>query len=137
MNNLKTWHVAAAVIVSGIAVFTGMFFFIGPLLSPNDSNAVVRCKRTGTTHMVVIRDDKLTPHDIPAKTCDVLMIMNQDEKHRLMAFGQHDNHVTYDGITEKQLEQGQSMMVKLTQEGTFIVHDHLDEAVEGTFTVTK
>jgi hypothetical protein len=72
-----------------------------------------------------------------AKLCDRLTITNQDPVNRLMAFGIHDRHITYDGITTQQLRSNQSFSVTLVQPGNYIFHDHLDDDVEASFTVTN
>ncbi len=85
----------------------------------------------------VIEGGKVKPAHIAAKLCDRLTVTNLDNKDRKMAFGQHDEHVTYDGITEKLLRQNESLSVRLVKPGDYRFHDHYDDAVQGTFTVTE
>jgi hypothetical protein len=88
-----------------------------------------------TAHIVTIEDEKVTPEHTSAKLCDTLIIVNKDAKDRLMAFGQHDHHVSYDGTSEKFLRQGQSFTVTLITPGDYKFHDHEDDDVGGTFSV--
>jgi hypothetical protein len=136
MNKFKSWQIVVALIVGGVAVFGGMFFFVGPLLSDSgSSDAAVVCSHTGTVHTATIKDEKITPRDIQANTCDVLTIINEDSKSRLMAFGKHDDHISYNGVGERRLAQGQKLSVTLTEKGTYLFHDHFDESVTADFTV--
>lgn len=88
-------------------------------------------------HAVTVHGNSVTPAHTTAKLCDTLTINNADDQIRLMAFGPHDHHQPYDGVTERTLAQNQSLTVVLNQAGTFTFHDHLDDAAAGTFTVTR
>lgn len=99
-------------------------------------NARARCERVEhAAHRVIIQNDKVLPAHVEAKKCDSLTIVNQDNQQRLIAFGRHDNHISYDGVSEKLLNQGQNLTVTLVRPGTYLFHDHEDPAVAGTFTV--
>src|SRR3989344_4139794 len=79
-------------------------------------NARARCERGDhASHQVRIRADKASPAHIDAKLCDKLTITNRDDRDRLMAFGQHDNHISYDGVSERVLGKGQSLTVTLVK----------------------
>lgn len=97
---------------------------------------VVQCQGTHASHDVIISDGEVTPEHTEAAVCDTLMIHNSDDVLRLMAFGTHDHHEPYDGVSETALEKGQSFSVTLNQAGTYIFHDHLHDEVQATFTVT-
>lgn len=96
---------------------------------------IVSCKTTGQSLTIDISGDKMNPEATTGKVCDTLTITNSDPKTRLVAFGHHDSHKEYDGVTEKILRQGQSFTVTLNEKGTYTVHDHYDDAAEATFTV--
>lgn len=105
--------------------------------SSNVLPATVGCNHSQTTHIVIIQDNTTSPEHIEALLCDKLTITNNDDKLRYIAFGVHNEHITYDGITEKNLKKGESFTVTLNQSGSYIFHDHNQEEVEATFTVTK
>lgn len=88
-------------------------------------------------HSVVIRDDKVSPQATTGKVCDTMKITNDDDVTRLMAFGVHDHHQAYDGVTDRILHKGESMTVTFDQVGSFHFHDHLHDEVEGYFTVKR
>ena len=88
-------------------------------------------------HQVIIQNNRVVPVNTIAPRCDTLTITNLDDRERLMAFGLHEHHVPYDGITDKILIQGQSLSVTLVQTGHFRFHDHDHDEIQGTFTVTK
>lgn len=99
-------------------------------------NARTRCQRgEHATHIVTIKNGHANPVNTRAARCDTLVITNSDNQQRLMAFGRHDNHISYDGVSEKLLDQGQSLTVTLIKPGTYLFHDHEDPLVAGSFTV--
>jgi hypothetical protein len=99
-------------------------------------NQRARCHRDKhAAHKVVIRNGRAIPAHTTAKKCDSLTIVNMGAKDRLMAFGRHDSHISYDGISERNLSTGQSLTVTLVRPGDYLFHDHLDDSVKGTFTV--
>ena len=95
----------------------------------------VHCDATHAAHTVFIHNGEALPANTSATLCDTLTITNDDDRLRLMAFGAHDHHDPYDGVTEKVLSRGQSLTVTLDQTGTYEFHDHLQETVLGYFTV--
>jgi hypothetical protein len=95
------------------------------------------CTKTGESHWVIIQDDTMQPTHTVGKLCDTMTIMNRDSRLRLMSFGKHDKHQSYDGVTEQVLAGDQSFTVVLNQIGTFILHDHSQDVVTGTFTVSR
>lgn len=100
-------------------------------------NARARCE-TGQhkTYQVTIQNGKVLPARTEAHKCDTLVITNADSRARLIAFGPHDHHVSYDGVSERVLGQGQSLSITLVTPGTFTFHDHdAYPDTQGTFTV--
>jgi len=93
------------------------------------------CPQAGQRLVVSIRNSEVLPRHTRAARCSRLTINNFDNQVRLVAFGEHDNHQPYDGVTEKVLAQGQSLTITLNQTGTFRFHDHLEDSVQGDFTV--
>lgn len=91
--------------------------------------------RQQVNHTFHITNNAFTPAVIHATQCDTLTVINQDNKERLLAFGQHDQHMPYDGVSERVLHAGESFQVTLVQNGEFIIHDHLQDETEATFTV--
>jgi len=99
-------------------------------------NSRVRCARgRHSVHKVIVKNGRVNPIHTQAQKCDTLIITNMDDQQRLLAFGRHDNHISYDGVSEKLLDQGQSLTVTLIKPGTYLFHDHENPIVAGTFTV--
>lgn len=105
-------------------------------LLSHQASPQMTCEHGGAPHIVVIKDEQLTPGHVSAKLCDALTIINEDARLRLMAFGEHDHHEAYDGVSEQVLAEGQSLTVTLNKAGTYKFHDHSDDKVSGTFTVS-
>ncbi len=85
--------------------------------------------------MVTIYNNRVTPLTTTAKLCDTITIINKDPATRLIAFGVHDKHESYDGIEEKLLKSNKSFTFTLDETGKFLFHDHDDDSVRGTFIV--
>lgn len=95
------------------------------------------CLQSGREHIVKFENDQINPRTITAKLCDRMTIVNRDNRQRLVAFGEHDEHKSYDGVSEKILEHGQSFEVTLRRVGEFKLHDHFDENLQATFVVSE
>lgn len=129
-----------AFIVLGILVVAlaagGVWFGAKQYLSSNAAAKPI-CSGQHLDHLVTITDNKLSTAYLEGKLCDTLTIRNNDNTLRLMAFGPHDKHQPYDGITEEVLTKGQSLHVTLNQLGTFSFHDHIHDELVTYFTVTQ
>jgi len=140
MKRLQFAGVVLGLLLVGFLVCIGTFMLANKyLMSASDADAN-RCKgRQGASHQIVYRNGIATPHHIQAKLCDTLTITNLDSQERLIAFGPHSNHISYDGVSERLLTQGQSVTVTLIEPGTYLFHDHTDYSLSttGNFTVTQ
>jgi hypothetical protein len=103
---------------------------------PADDQPVAFCTQTYDKHVITIQHGVLSPAHTLGNLCDRLTVRNLDDTPRLIAFGKHIHHQAYDGVSERMLQQGQSVTVTLNQAGTFIVHDHLHDEATGDFTVS-
>jgi hypothetical protein len=125
--------------LAGLIVFVlvgglGLAFSMGK----SSGNQKDECEgKFGFSSMVHITDGKVSEDDLNLKLCDKIMFMNSDAVTREIGFGQHDEHVSYNGISEKILNEGQMFTITLNQTGKFHWHDHLHDEVEGYFTVTE
>lgn len=141
MTGFKKVLVAGGILLSVVAILA-LTIYGAVYTAERESNkgtpANTSCQ--GGKHMVhnvVIQNNKVSPSSTVAPLCDTLTITNLDDKERLIAFGLHEHHVAYDGITERILTQSQSFTVTLIQKGNFRFHDHWHDKIQGTFTVTK
>lgn len=104
----------------------------------NKTSAQPECASPNkTVHTVNIVDGKAMPADVQAHLCDTLTIVNDDHEPREMAFGLHEAHEPYNGVTERFLNPHQSFSVVLNQTGTYRFHDHLDDSSQGYFHVSN
>jgi hypothetical protein len=134
-----TKRVVLIILFLGITVILvgGVGMGASRYLASNKKSPISSCTSTnGSKLNVTIKNDTAIPVHIDAKQCDVLTITNADPVDRLIAFGPHDDHISYDGIKEKLLKQNDSLTIKLDQVGNFRFHDHENDNVISTFTVT-
>lgn len=104
-------------------------------LSDRKDKAEAECQQIGQEHFVEAKDNKMQPDFINAKLCDELTIINKDDKTRRIAFGEHEKHIEYDGISEKIIKKDESFTITLNKSGSYIFHDHFQEEVKAQFTV--
>jgi plastocyanin len=127
------WRTSVLVVLL-IALVTGGALAIG--LS-GSKTAADGCPAgaSATKYTVAIRNDKPSETHLQARRCDTLTITNTDGLTREIAFGMHDHHTSYDGVSERVLTKGESLTVTLNKTGIYHWHDHLHDEVEGYFTV--
>lgn len=116
-------------------MFGAVQYFASDYLTKRGEAA--QCGQPQAAHKITIAHDVMKPRQTAGKVCDTLTITNTDNTVRRIAFGRHNQHRAYDGVTEKSLKNGESFTVTLNQAGTYTIHDHLNEHVAGEFTVTK
>lgn len=134
MKTLKLIGLVVLMVCAVGAVVGGVIFFANHQTSPD--TAVTTCPSgQHPNYTIIIKSDKMQPEDTKASYCGTLTITNEDNVNRLIAFGTHDHHRAYDGVTEVLLSKGQSVKVDLVKRGNFRVHDHLHDEVQGTFSV--
>ncbi|HEY5442176.1 MAG TPA: hypothetical protein VIJ68_01410 [Candidatus Saccharimonadales bacterium] len=128
--------VLVAALITGASIFLTSHY-LNSQSSKTKPAPVAACTVHGQHHVAKFQNSKLEPVHTQARACDTLTIINQDDTIRLIAFGPHDHHTPYDGITAKQVEKGQSVTIVLNQIGTFGFHDHYHDELVGSFTVTN
>lgn len=124
---------AACALLAAVVVLTG--YLSTNYLSGVQTSRDRPCTTAGASHTMTIKNGGVVPAHIDAKKCDTLTIINLDESRRLVAFGQHDHHVSYDNVTVRLLAKNQSLQLTLAQVGTYRFHDHYQDSAAGTFTV--
>lgn len=138
MKKLQRTAVLAGLVATGVVMYAGTQLIASQYLradSEKVNNNQTMCTSKGQSHVIKVQNNTLDPLHTEAQRCDTLTVINADSKLRVMAFGVHEKHITYDGITEQGLDSGQQFTVTLNKTGTFKIHDHLQEEVGGTFTV--
>lgn len=126
--------------VIGIAILTSATAYgalkLEDQLQSGTANATT-CRQKGTNHVVTIAGSKVAPLHTSGKLCDTLTVKNADDILRFIAFGQHDEHQPYDGVSEKTVGKGQEFTITMNRTGDYKLHDHLHDEVQGTFSVTR
>ena len=137
----KKIFIGLAVVVGVGAIISGVIYVSNKYLDKQTSKSAditIDCVgKISVNHQVVIKDDAVIPAVTNGKLCDTMTIVNKDDKEREMAFGQHGNHVAYDGITEENLVKDKSLTVTFNKTGEYIFHDHHQDEVKGSFVVVN
>lgn len=123
-----------------VVVIVSAFYLANRYLAAQDitNNAkFATCLTQGTNHTVTLQDDQANPQHVNGKLCDTMTFTNKDNAIRLVAFGPHEDHQPYDGITEQALGPNQSLTITFNQLGTYHFHDHIGDVIQGDFTVTR
>jgi hypothetical protein len=138
----KAWPVLliGAVLLLGGGVYVVTQHLSGNYLRDQEKNQEVAggsCKGrpSDAVYKVQIKNDKVYPEHTQASQCSTLIIGNYDDRVRKIAFGQHDHHQTYNGVTEKILTRNQSLSVVLAAKGHYMFHDHNQDEVIGDVTI--
>ena len=122
-------------LIFGLIVTGGAVYGVSVYLDRQYASLHDGCAPRQVNHKVIIQGDKMIPDHTTGVRCETLTITNLDDAHRMIAFGVHNNHVAYDGISEYSLSRGKDFTITLVQKGTFIFHDHMDETVKATLEV--
>jgi len=102
------------------------------------ANARDRCQGgQQAAYTVRFQPSSVSPGHTDGHLCDRLTFINDTGAIILLAFGPHEHHISYDGISERVLGPGQSVTVTLIKTGSYGFHDHIQDKLVGTFTVTK
>ncbi|HET9174355.1 MAG TPA: hypothetical protein VFN56_03675 [Candidatus Saccharimonadales bacterium] len=135
----SSWFVLGFVFflaATSVAVYyAGIGFFNRYTRSVDTQPAAIQCLHKGMSHIVVFEHNAVHPTHTVAQLCDTLTITNLDNTLRLIAFGPHEHHEQYDGVTEQVLDKGNSLTVTLNQAGNYTFHDHLNDSLVGSFSV--
>lgn len=124
---------ALGIVMVGVSIVLGL-----ALVDRHDAMAnSAGCSHVGQLYHVDIHDNHASPENTDAKLCDRLQFTNLDNVTRAIAFGPHEQHVSYDGVAEKTLGQGQSFIITLSDAGLYHFHDHFHDEVSGFFNISK
>lgn len=140
--NLGYIYRIVLVAVLGIGFILGVVYASNSYLNGQKSQSKtaveVDCNKLSVIkHEVKIKDSIVTPSSTTGKPCDSMTITNLDKATRYIAFGKHDQHIEYDGVVKEPVESGKSLTITLNKTGDYLFHDHDDENVKGTFTVSE
>lgn len=134
MKRISLQVILPVIGVAAIAAIAG-YGVVNPQEHPTTAEATTVCKQKNINHIVTIQNGKVSPEHTDGRLCDTLTIKNLDNVTRFMAFGQHDHHQSYDGVSKDTLNPNESFTITMDQSGEFMFHDHAHDEVEGTFTV--
>lgn len=133
----------AFIAIGGLLMISAMLYFgvhslSGKYLDSQKSTPnIVACTGEHRQHNIEIKNNLASPAYVYASLCDRLTITNRDNRIRLIAFGEHDRHQAYGGVSEKALKKGESLDLQLNQAGIFLYHDHFQESAKGSFSVVN
>lgn len=106
-------------------------------LTSEKSEAAAICKTVGKIHTLNIEDNRFSPSELSLKRCDRIKVVNKDSVARLIALGEHDHHIAYPGFEEQSLGGGDSFTFTADEAGSYLIHDHIHDNVEGTISISE
>ena len=105
---------------------------------PIDKKFVVLCPKPKNSVTVSITSKGFVPQITKAHTCDTLVFINSEKLSVFqIGFGEHPNHLAYPGYKEKIIGPGEKLSILLTAFGTYQIHDHLKDEIEGKIVIVN
>ena len=135
MSRIKNVGIALCVLVFGAAAVYGSIVGIAAYNDQQYASLHQGCSAHHSSYLVTVKAGAVSPTNTIASKCDTLTIKNLDNVDRMIAFGVHEMHITYDGVEEHELLGNQQFTITLIQTGSFKFHDHMHDKVAGTFQV--
>lgn len=86
------------------------------------------CDQAGRRIEVRVTNDGFQPAEIAAKVCDTIVFQNKSNDYIEIALGNHNHHLKYPGLTQGVTASGEEKILVLSQKGTYLVHDHLNDS---------
>ena len=120
-----------------LLIFVTTYMARNYLTARNTGDQSAECTAKQMNHIVTIENEQMKPNRVEAAFCDKLTIINRDGRLRSISFGEHDKHISYDGVSEAILAQDKSLMINLNKPGNFVFHDHYQQSVRATFLVRE
>lgn len=78
------------------------------------------------------------PKNVQSKVCDTLVFKNLDTEVHWPAVGPHPTHTSYPGFDAgRALQQNDSFEFQVNRPGSYSFHDHLNEQLTGSITISK
>ncbi len=137
MTRLNTVLVTGAMVLVAVGVPEMAVYLAQGMLNNTNKAKPICPSGQRSSHEVIVQNGNVSPSNTIAPLCDTLTITNLDDAPIVLAFGLHIDHKSYDGISERFLTKGQRLTITLIQSGSFIFHDHIQDKIQGTFTVIQ
>jgi plastocyanin len=118
-----------------VGIATATAFIIMSSRSDGADKQAIMCAAAGKTRTLTIQGGAFSPEVITVDRCDRIRVVNKDNAARLIALGEHDNHIDYPGFKEKSLGSGDSFTFTAHVTGRYHMHDHVHDNVEADITI--
>ena len=137
MKKKRVFYLSAAIVFACTSIFLFAHIVANSYLKnhPSKNEVIVRCQVVANNFVATVSNGQIQPSTIYAKPCDTLTIINKDPVVRQIAFGPHDQHISYDGVTETALDKDESFTITLNQKGRYNFHDHFQPSTLADFQV--
>lgn len=84
---------------------------------------------------LVFGDTSVSPSQLNVNKCDQINVRNNGSAPVELAMGPHAHHIHIEGFEETVLNHGQSYSFRLSQLGTYAIHDHENENLKANIEV--
>jgi plastocyanin len=92
---------------------------------------------TSSAATITYTDDGFTPSTLTVKKNSVITVTNKSSKNVMFSSADHPTHQEQPELNMKTLKPGESGTITITKAGIWGYHDHIDETMTGTITVTE
>ncbi|MDB5187232.1 MAG: hypothetical protein JWM07_704 [Candidatus Saccharibacteria bacterium] len=92
---------------------------------------------TSSAATITYTDNGFTPNTLTVKKNSVITVTNKSSKNVMFSSADHPTHQEQPELNMNTLNPGESGTITITKAGIWGYHDHIDETMTGTITVTE
>ena len=127
-----------AIIFLGVVAYVFLPHAIEHFPTFVDKKFIASCPKPKNKITVSITNDGFIPQTTKAHICDILTFVNSEKREVFqIGFGEHPTHLAYPGYKEKIIGPGEKLSILLTAFGTYQIHDHLKDEIEGKIVIVN
>lgn len=139
MRNKNPWiHYGILLLIYSTGLLTLLMHTLFHAIVHGESRLAIPykiCQHVGKSYTLTIHQQLFIPEKLIVKRCDVIKIINQDQAVYLPAFGDHPHDLDYAGFPGRVLGYGQAESFVVHTPGTYLLHDHLRDHLNGTLII--
>jgi plastocyanin len=104
---------------------------------PAEEEGAQPTSETSPVAIITYTDDGFTPSTLTVKKDSAVTVTNKSSKNVMFSSADHPTHQKQPELNMQTLKPGESGTITITKAGTWGYHDHINETMTGTITVTE